>query len=287
MVKPTRWHRVVPKVLFAYGCLTTLVGLYLHVIGVDLIAAFPVRPTRGEALCFAILCMSPVANLAAASPFKPSYSPWNPVFQPISSTVQLGRIAVVLAFCDVVYWFFRYFHSSASDIHENLAQSLAAFVVLMGCLPAACWALRPENLFPPKFLQAMRWDPISAWIIRPLVERRRAKRHAIPLNEWLAGVIECCETAAKGGRLVNSETPSADEVECLEFQYQLLDELESRGGVVHHRPQLSNDGFREIRRFIRSVDARRHREPDQEKWQQVVRDARSVLALRDKLRAGR
>ena len=154
MDTPTRWHRVVPKVPFAFGCLTTLVGLYAHAIGVDLFAAFPARPTRGQAVWLAILWMLPVGNLLVASPIKPSYSPWVPVFHPNSHAVRIGRVATFAAVCDFGYRLGCFYGSSASDIDENLAQSVAGFVVLMGCLPAACWALRPENLFPPKFLQA-------------------------------------------------------------------------------------------------------------------------------------
>lgn len=282
MNKPTRWDRVVPQMMFANGCLAALAGLWLYVEGPHLLAL----SSHQAILWFGVVALT-LANIRASRPFHPRRSPWVPVIRPTESAVRIGRVVLVAALCDLVYRSARLYWSSPSEIEEDMIQLLSAFLVTSGCLSAACWALQPENLFSPKVLEAIRWDPIDAWIIRPLLERGRAKHHSVPLDEWLAGVLRCCETAAEGGRLVNSETSVVGEVDCVEFQALLLDELESRAGVVRHRPQLSNDGFREIRRFIRSVEALSHREPDQEKWQQAVRDARSVLAIRDKLTVGR
>lgn len=210
---------------------------------------------------------------------------WAPLIHPSERAVVIGRLFLVAASCNLAYWpvALRLYRSP-----DSFYALVAALFLISATYTAVHWALRPENIFSWKILGAVRmglYPLVFGWWLHPILERRYARRHALPLNEWLSGLLACCEKASKGGRLVDSETPGAGEVDCLELQVHLNTELESRACLTQHRKKLSQDGFREIRRLVRSVDALDHRAPDQEKWQQVVRDARTVLAMRDKLRS--
>ena len=115
--------------------------------------------------------------------------------------------------------------------------------------------------------------------------RLYAKRHATPLQEWLTGLTASCEKAVASKRLVNAEYPGPGEIDCLEFQCEVLYELESRACLVHHKNLLSHDGFREIRRFLQAVDNLDHKSTNELSWPAVLRSARTVLNLRAHLTA--
>lgn len=104
----------------------------------------------------------------------------------------------------------------------------------------------------------------------------------------MTGLLECCDLAARSTSAVRDATDCKDPrvVDCVEFTYEVLSELESRACVIHHRDKLSQEGHRAIKRFVHSVASISAVSPDPVKWQNIVNDAKTVLAMRDTLLKG-
>jgi hypothetical protein len=145
---------------------------------------------------------------------------------------------------------------------------------------AVHWAFQPENVFPGWVLITIYNFPFRPWIRRLI-----ASRDAIPLQKWLAGLLACCESVVAGTRLDNSDRPGPGEIDCLELQHKVLDELKSRACLTYHKKLLSQDGFREIRRFLQAVDNLDHKSTNELTWPAVVQSARTVLDLQARLTA--
>ncbi len=262
--------------MFAYGCLTTPLFLYVYVSFAILeqrdVPDF--LATHGSPqmwisigsvhfLTLVLTCMQ--------SPMGERDPLWAPVIRPSKSSILIGRAIVFVATCNWLFWLpYAPWHA------------LAAMFLLMAVYTAVHWALRPENVFSWPVLRLLRGSGSNP-LMKPLVERSIARRSAMPLEEWLPELLRCCELVVGSKRLVNSETPGAGEIDCLEFQVHVLDELGSKTCLLRYKKSLSRDGFMAIQEFLRRVASLDRKQPDQGAWRETIEGAHSVLALRETL----
>lgn len=273
-----------PKFMFLYGCLSSLIGVYAHYsVSFDPSRWMTVNPlTRTAAwLCvvhmyYVLTCLQ--RDYRGYYGFRPRLAPVLPLTPRL---VLVGRGLHAAAFLNCSYTLFLVFNREAT------VALLPAMYLLGAIYGVVHWGLRPENVFNERIMQHGRRDGHAFGSLPGLLKRAvgqaAGNRSKIAMDVWLEEVLRSCETAAAGGRLVNSETPETGEIDCVEFQTHLLDEIESKICLWQYRKRLSDEGFKELRRYIGAVDALQHRSPDQLKWQSAVLSARAVLSLRGKL----
>lgn len=176
----------------------------------------------------------------------------------------MGRAIVVATtlYCAVDWIVF----AERGEVHR-LVSLFASPLLATGAYMAVHWALQPEYLFPQWVFWSVSWDPFTRRF-----GRLRAKRAALPLTQWLNGLLECCKNVADGKYLQNTE----------ELQAEVLIRLESRACLTQHRQLLTRDSFRVLRRFIQSVDALDHHAANELRLQAVKNSAKTVLELRDR-----
>jgi hypothetical protein len=207
-----------------------------------------------------------------------NWVPWLPRYPPLfhadRDRIRLGYSILFATAANFLYW-------PATQRGSGQESALCAVTSLGLIFPvyfALHWAFQPENIFPQWFLNVFYNPNFLSWS-----SGLHAKRHAMPLQEWLTGLLACCEKAVASKRLVNAEYPGSGEIDCLEFQCEVLYELESRACLVHHKKLLSQDGFREIRRLVQAVDNLEHKSTNELRWPAVLQSARTVLNLRGRL----
>jgi hypothetical protein len=276
--------RIVPKVMFAYSCSISLLALWALVSSViepgwllDLLS-HEQSPPRW------ILAVGVVHLIAWIATWGPFHVRWDwlvprypPIFCPDRRKAQVGRAIVVAT---TAYWLYDWtvalsFHRGEPDRFVSFGSSI---FLATGVYMAVHWALQPEYLFPQWVFSAVSWDPYTRRF-----GRLRAKRAALPLGQWLAGLLECCEKVAANGLLDNSAELERGEVDCLQLRAEVLTRLESRACLDQHRERLTREGFREIRRFVRAVEELDHRVANEFAWQAVTSSAKAVWALRGRI----
>jgi hypothetical protein len=264
-------NQTVAKAMFAYGCLTTPLFLYIYVSFAileqpdvpEFLAAHgsPKMWVSIGSIHFLTLVLTTMQ-----SPMGERDPLWAPVIRPSKSSILIGRAIVFVATCNVLFWF-----------PYAPWQFVAAMFLHLAVYTAVHWALRPENVFSWPVLRFLRGSGSNP-LMRPLVERSIARRPAMPQEEWIPELLRCCERAVESKRLVNSETPGEDEIDGLQFQVRVLDELGSKTCVLRYKKRLSRDGFRAIQKFLRRVASLDRKQPNQAAWQEIMEAARSVLA---------
>ena len=271
--------------MFGYGCLTTALMLYAYfsfaVLRRHDVPEFITRVGSAEMWIYVAGAhmLTFVATLAGGGMGERAPL-WDPLFPPTARSILVGRIILLAATCNFLFWV-PYIYLRLDDRGAPWC-AVAAMLLLSTTYTAVHWALRPENVLSWPVLRFLRGSS-SNRLMRPIVERAIARRPAMPLGEWLPELLRCCELAVNSKRLVSSETPGEGEIDCLDFQGLVLDELGSRTCVLRYKKSLSRDGFRAIQEFLRRVASLDRGQPNQAAWQEAVDEARSVLALKGTL----
>lgn len=276
LVRKVVKNQTVAKAMFAYGCLTTPLFLYVYVSFAilerrdvpDFLATHGSLQMWGyigslHFLTLVLTCMR--------SPMSERDPLWAPVIRPTKSSILIGRAIVFVATCNVLFWF-----------PYAPWQFVAAMFLLLSAYTAVHWALRPENVFSwsvLRFLRPSGSDPL----MRPFVGASIARRPTMPLGEWLPELLRFCELVVNSKRLVNSEAPGEGEIDCLELQVRVLGDLGSKTCLLRYKKSLSKDGFTAIQEFLRRVASLDRKQPNQDAWRETLEAARSVLALRETL----
>lgn len=133
-------------------------------------------------------------------------SGWSPVIDPTPSAVRIGRSAMLLALGNVTYWVVQLVRVGGE--HE-LSSAASAAALFSAVYLAAIWGPRTENVFSPHSAAAAHGDPILS-LSTAVTRRASAKRRAIPFNQWMTGLLECCELAARSTSAVRDATNCKD-----------------------------------------------------------------------------
>lgn len=285
--RPSRRQRLA-KVFFAYGCMSTLIVAMVHLTGAVLARPEWLVYQFHWKMWFALFVLHSLVLVCTIGP-DPTLtieSGWDPVFNPSTKAVRYGRTVLLVAFCNFTFWVFRPFWMlplGPEVAAQEILGTLSSFVLLSAAYIAVHWALRPENVFSSGILSFLE-SPLGGRLLVPIMRRATARSRAVAFDEWLSGTLEACESAARSASTVPDVTvsDSTQAIDCYEFQSRVLHELESRASILHHRRRLSHDGYKEIRRFIRSVESIQCSSPSQLKWQCVINDAKSILAMRSR-----
>lgn len=277
------------RLLFWYSCLSTVVCCVIHLV-VALLGQS--EPLFASVSYIAWWGMFGVYLLVFCLTFGGGYGGgeawelgWPPVLDPSPVAVRIARLALLATTGNFGYWVFRFVRNH--EEHE-ISSVLSAVALLSAVTLAIVWGLRPENVFPHRYVALMRRGNPTMTLPASVLRSMGARRRAIPFAKWMSGLLECCELAFKSTATVQDATDCNDPriVDCVEFTSKALDELESRACLIHHRDRLSDEGHRAIRRFIHSTESIQCRVPESLKWQNIVNDAKTVLAMRDRLIKG-
>ncbi len=267
--------------MFAFACISFWLALCLYIT--TLVTGSPVYPawatspwvrlvvvlSHVEALRYTFEPFHPI-------PLRPRYTP---LFYADRDRVRFAHWVLATTAATFLYSAAAYLLGASEGSAWRLA--ITGYLMIPAFL-AVHWAFQPENVFPQWVLT---WGYSSRFQVP--ASRPYAKRRPVPLHEWLTGVTACCEKAITGERLVNAESPGPGEIDCLQFQNEVLDELESRACLAHYKKLLSRDGFREIRRFVQAVDKLDHKLTNEITWPKVLQSARTVLSIKETLTAHR
>lgn len=281
---PVRYRQILAKALFLYGFLASAALLYLHVainyFNRSELSDWFEADTEWTHRLLVMHAATFVVTFArlSGSESNPTFAP---LIRPSERAVRIGRGILLASVLNIVVpiGIFR--------ITRRDPGLTSAVLLLSATYTAVHWALRPENIFSWRVLRVLReglYPYLLDWWMMPLIRKSQARKRAIPLDEWLSGLLRACESAVNS-RLATSASPGAGEIDCIDFQDLVLDELESEACLIHYRKRLSAEGFREIQRFVRAVESLPP--PDSLTWEPVVDSASSVLAVRRHLLAPR
>ena len=273
--------------MFGYGCLTTALMLYAYfsfaVLRRHDVPEFITRVGSAEMWIYVAGAhmLTFVATLAGGGMGERAPL-WNPLIPPTTRSILVGRIILLAATCNFLFWV-PYIYLRLDDRGAPWC-AVAAMLLLSTTYTAVHWALRPENIFSWPILRFLS-SPLSflTTLERPVVNKAIARRPAMPFDAWLQELLRCCERAVTSKGFVNSESPEEGEIDCLQFRALVLDDLGSRTCVLRYKRRMSRDEFRAIQRFLRAVASLDRRRPARAVWQGVIVEARSVLALKGTL----
>ena len=204
--------------MFGYGCLTTALMLYAYfsfaVLRRHDVPEFITRVGSAEMWIYVAGAhmLTFVATLAGGGMGERAPL-WDPLFPPTARSILVGRIILLAATCNFLFWD-PYIYLRLDDRGAPWC-AVAAMLLLSTTYTAVHWALRPENVLSWPVLRFLRGSS-SNRLMRPIVERAIARRPAMPLGEWLPELLRCCELAVNSKRLVSSETPGEGEIDCLD-----------------------------------------------------------------------
>jgi hypothetical protein len=286
-VTPRR--KIWANVLFWYSCLSVVLCGVVHVVvallGRPELLFDPDNVNVWWGLIGAhllVFCLTFGTKYGGGEAWEPG---WPPVLDPSPGAVRFARVALLATAGNFGYWVFRFVRNP--EEHE-ISSVLSAVALLSAVTLAIVWGLRAESVFWHHYVALMRRGNPTMTLPASVLCSMGAKRRAIPFAKWMSGLLKYCELAAKSTSTVRDATDCDDPriVDCVEFTSKVLDELESRACLIHYRDRLSDEGHRAIRRFIHSAESIQCRSPEPLKWQNIINDAKAVLAMRDTLLNG-
>lgn len=258
---------MIPRLVLAYGCLATVVAFAIHVV-----ATLEARPDlllrEGSAVFWIALFLVHIVVLGltfARDPAAEALPRWPTVVRPTAASVAAARAIIGGTTLNFAYWVAAHVARRTGDTLSGILTS----VYLLSAVYVAChWALRPENIFSWRILGVLR-SPLG-WLLVPVV--RGVGKPSVSIEDWVRGITDCCKS-------VVDDSSAGRKTDCLELQSLVLDDLESQRCLARYEATLSREGRRSITRFVRAVEGLRCGAADQMKWNALVIEARSVLAI--------
>jgi hypothetical protein len=142
-----------------YGLVGTFVALFLLAADDAVEFALDSRVIAFHAVAMGLTFMSP-------APLE-----WRPILRPTRGRVRLARVLLAAALLAAIGFLGR---PQALDFGaRDIDIAAAAFLMLSCAYMGVHWALRPENVFPLRWL---RWLTIAHWGPAELIRRQRAAR---------------------------------------------------------------------------------------------------------------